>query len=112
MRNLSLQKLSHLEPFDLSVSHFYIQCARTQRIPSITFPDCKLLIDYLTRKISSSDSIEFILLPQNDAIHHSKSLPPSIPPATVTTSATTTTITRLWILGFSLKLRHRWTTCL
>ncbi|KAM0985237.1 hypothetical protein ACFX13_012760 [Malus domestica] len=50
----------------------YIQCARTQGIPSVTFPDRKPLLDYLTGKISSSDSIEFILPPQNDAIHHPK----------------------------------------
>ncbi|KAB2628375.1 parafibromin [Pyrus ussuriensis x Pyrus communis] len=28
--------------------------------------------DYLTEKISSPDSIEFLLLPQNDAFHYSK----------------------------------------
>lgn len=42
----------------------YIQNARTQGIPSVTFPDRKPLLDYLTGKISTSDSIEFVL-PQN-----------------------------------------------
>ncbi|KAL5541536.1 hypothetical protein UlMin_009246 [Ulmus minor] len=42
----------------------YIQNARNQGIPSVTFPDRKPLIDYLTGKVSTSDSIEF-LVPQN-----------------------------------------------
>ncbi|XP_050371927.1 protein CDC73 homolog [Argentina anserina] len=42
----------------------YIQNARTLGIPSVTFPDRKPLLDYLSGRISSSDSIEFVL-PQN-----------------------------------------------
>ncbi|KAM5552276.1 hypothetical protein ABKV19_026912 [Rosa sericea] len=42
----------------------YIQNARTQGIPTVTFPDRKPLLDYLTGKISTTDSIEFVL-PQN-----------------------------------------------
>ncbi|KAM2593123.1 hypothetical protein TB1_042321 [Malus domestica] len=41
-------------------------------IPSVIFLDRKPLIDYLTRKISSSDSIKFTLPPQNGVIHHPK----------------------------------------
>ncbi|KAE8650352.1 protein CDC73 homolog [Cucumis sativus] len=42
----------------------YLQNARTQGITSVTFPDRKPLLDYLTGKVSSSDAIEF-LVPQN-----------------------------------------------
>ncbi|RXH73476.1 hypothetical protein DVH24_016298 [Malus domestica] len=35
--------------------------------------------DYLTEKISSPDSIEFLLLPQNDAFHYSK-IPSALDP--------------------------------
>ncbi|CAH9099628.1 unnamed protein product [Cuscuta europaea] len=38
----------------------YIQHARSNRIHPVTLPDRKPLVDYLTGKISSSDSIEFI----------------------------------------------------
>nr|GMD83754.1 protein CDC73 homolog [Ipomoea batatas] len=38
----------------------YIQQARSNRIHPVTLPDRKPLLDYLTGKISSSDSIEFI----------------------------------------------------
>ncbi|XP_009345873.2 LOW QUALITY PROTEIN: protein CDC73 homolog [Pyrus x bretschneideri] len=73
----------------------YIQCARTQGIPSVTFPDRKPLLDYLTGKISSSDSIEFLLPPQNDAVTSPKSLPPLIPPA-ATTAITTASDSRVF----------------
>ncbi|KAF3457112.1 hypothetical protein FNV43_RR01769 [Rhamnella rubrinervis] len=42
----------------------YLQNARTQGIPLVTFTDRKPLLDYLTGKVSTSDSIEF-LVPQN-----------------------------------------------
>lgn len=42
----------------------YIQNARTLGFPLVTFIDRKPLIDYLTGKVSTSDSIEF-LVPQN-----------------------------------------------
>uniref|UniRef100_A0A803Q1A8 PHP n=1 Tax=Cannabis sativa TaxID=3483 RepID=A0A803Q1A8_CANSA len=42
----------------------YIQHARTQGVQTVTFPDRKPLLDYLTGKVSTSDSIEF-LVPQN-----------------------------------------------
>ncbi|TQE07348.1 hypothetical protein C1H46_007001 [Malus baccata] len=35
--------------------------------------------DYLTENISSPDSIEFVLLPQNDAFHYSK-IPSTLDP--------------------------------
>lgn len=37
----------------------YIQNAKRLRIPAVTLPDRKTLLDYLTGKISSSDQIEF-----------------------------------------------------
>ncbi|KAF5752260.1 parafibromin [Tripterygium wilfordii] len=42
----------------------YIQNARANRVPTVTLPDRKPLLDYLTGKVSSSDAIEFPL-PQN-----------------------------------------------
>lgn len=42
----------------------YFQNTRIQGVPSVTFPDRKPLLDYLTGKVSTSDSIEF-LVPQN-----------------------------------------------
>ncbi|XP_024021227.1 protein CDC73 homolog isoform X2 [Morus notabilis] len=42
----------------------YLQNARTQGFPAVTFIDRKPLLDYLTGKVSTSDSIEF-LVPQN-----------------------------------------------
>ncbi|XP_004297112.1 PREDICTED: parafibromin [Fragaria vesca subsp. vesca] len=45
----------------------YLINARAQMIPCVTFPDRKPLLDYLTGKISSSDSIEFVL-PQNPKV--------------------------------------------
>ncbi|CAN6581015.1 unnamed protein product [Malus baccata var. baccata] len=55
-------------------------------------------MDYLTEKISSPDSIEFLLPPQNDAFHYSKIPRYSMPPAATTTSATAMAITHLQIL--------------
>ncbi|KAM3233544.1 protein CDC73 [Capsicum annuum] len=46
----------------------YIQQSRSLRIPAVTLPDRKPLLDYLTGKTASSDSIEFVKFPQhNDA---------------------------------------------
>ncbi|CAN4097665.1 unnamed protein product [Withania somnifera] len=46
----------------------YIQQSRSLRIPAVTLPDRKPLLDYLTGKTASSDSIEFLKFPQpNDA---------------------------------------------
>ncbi|KAA8548656.1 hypothetical protein F0562_000340 [Nyssa sinensis] len=42
----------------------YIQNARTQKIPVVTLPDRKPLLDYLQGKVSSTDAIEFVA-PQN-----------------------------------------------
>uniref|UniRef100_A0A5B6ZC17 Putative RNA polymerase II accessory factor n=1 Tax=Davidia involucrata TaxID=16924 RepID=A0A5B6ZC17_DAVIN len=42
----------------------YIQNTRTQKIPVVTLPDRKPLLDYLQGKISSTDAIEFVA-PQN-----------------------------------------------
>lgn len=42
----------------------YFQNARTHGIPAVTFIDRKPVLDYLTGKVSTSDSIEF-LVPQN-----------------------------------------------
>lgn len=36
----------------------YIQNARTQRIPAVTLPDRKILLDYLQGRVSSTDAIE------------------------------------------------------
>lgn len=38
----------------------YLQSARLHRLPAVTLPDRKPLLDYLTGKISTSDAIEFI----------------------------------------------------
>ncbi|KAF8392381.1 hypothetical protein HHK36_022723 [Tetracentron sinense] len=45
----------------------YIQNARTQKIPTVTLPDRKSLLEYLQGKISSNDAIEFVV-PQNPRI--------------------------------------------
>ncbi|XP_016464109.1 protein CDC73 homolog [Nicotiana tabacum] len=42
----------------------YIQQSRSLRIPAVTLPDRKPLLDYLTGKTASSDSIEFLKFPQ------------------------------------------------
>ncbi|KAK9288783.1 hypothetical protein L1049_017247 [Liquidambar formosana] len=42
----------------------YLQNARTHRIPTVTLPDRKPLLEYLQGKVSSNDAIEF-LVPQN-----------------------------------------------
>ncbi|KAK6913956.1 Cell division control protein 73, C-terminal [Dillenia turbinata] len=39
----------------------YLQNARTHRIPTVTLPDRKPLLDYLHGKISSTDAIEFLV---------------------------------------------------
>ncbi|KAL3505944.1 hypothetical protein ACH5RR_031326 [Cinchona calisaya] len=40
----------------------YLQNANANRIPAVTLPDRKALLDYLTGKISSSDSIDFTMI--------------------------------------------------
>ncbi|XP_043724301.1 protein CDC73 homolog [Telopea speciosissima] len=42
----------------------YLQNARTQKIPAVTLPDRKPLLEYLQGKVSSNDAIEFVV-PQN-----------------------------------------------
>ncbi|KAF5177210.1 Cdc73-like protein [Thalictrum thalictroides] len=42
----------------------YLQNARIQKIPSVTLPDRKPLLEYLQGKVSSNDAIEFVV-PQN-----------------------------------------------
>lgn len=42
----------------------YLQSARTQRIPAVTLPDRKPLLEYLQGKVASTDAIEFVV-PQN-----------------------------------------------
>ncbi|CBI26279.3 unnamed protein product, partial [Vitis vinifera] len=37
----------------------YLQSARTQRIPAVTLPDRKPLLEYLQGKVASTDAIEF-----------------------------------------------------
>lgn len=55
----------------------YLQNARTHRIPTVTLPDRKPLLDYLQGKVLSSDAIEF-LVPQNPK----QQLPPEpLPPS-------------------------------
>ncbi|KAK4718597.1 hypothetical protein R3W88_016935 [Solanum pinnatisectum] len=44
----------------------YIQQSRSLRIPAVTLPDRKPLLDYLTGKTASSDSIEFLKFPQSN----------------------------------------------
>ncbi|KAJ8563562.1 hypothetical protein K7X08_032014 [Anisodus acutangulus] len=44
----------------------YIQQSRSLRIPAVTLPDRKPLLDYLTGKTASSDSIEFLKFPQHN----------------------------------------------
>eukprot|EP00262_Sarcandra_glabra_P004404 TRINITY_DN1538_c0_g1_i1.p1 TRINITY_DN1538_c0_g1~~TRINITY_DN1538_c0_g1_i1.p1 ORF type:complete len:450 (-),score=42.84 TRINITY_DN1538_c0_g1_i1:172-1422(-) len=45
----------------------YLQTCRTRKIPSVTLPDRKPLLEYLQGKVSSNDAIEF-LAPQNPRI--------------------------------------------
>lgn len=42
----------------------YLQNARTQRIPTVTLPDRKPLLEYLQGKVASNDAIE-LFVPQN-----------------------------------------------
>ncbi|XP_042517493.1 protein CDC73 homolog [Macadamia integrifolia] len=42
----------------------YLQNARTQKIPAVTLPDRKPLLEYLQGKVASNDAIEFVV-PQN-----------------------------------------------
>lgn len=44
----------------------YIQQCRSLRIPAVTLPDRKPLLDYLTGKTASSDSIEFLKFAQSN----------------------------------------------
>ncbi|XP_068650573.1 protein CDC73 homolog [Aristolochia californica] len=41
----------------------YLQATRARKIPAVTLPDRKPLLDYLLGRIASSDSIETLLLP-------------------------------------------------
>ncbi|OVA15516.1 RNA polymerase II accessory factor [Macleaya cordata] len=45
----------------------YLQNSRIQKIPSVTLPDRKPLLEYLQGKVSSNDAIEFVV-PQNPKI--------------------------------------------
>ncbi|KAF6138149.1 hypothetical protein GIB67_033563 [Kingdonia uniflora] len=45
----------------------YLQNARTQKIPSVTLPDRKPLLEYLQGRVSSNDAIESIV-PQNSKV--------------------------------------------
>lgn len=38
----------------------YLQSARPRRVPAVTLPDRKPILDYLTGKVASSDAIEFL----------------------------------------------------
>ncbi|GAV89949.1 CDC73 domain-containing protein [Cephalotus follicularis] len=44
----------------------YMRSSLTNKVPSVTLPDRKPLLDYLTGKISSSDSIVFLPNPTHD----------------------------------------------
>ncbi|XP_010256106.1 PREDICTED: protein CDC73 homolog [Nelumbo nucifera] len=51
----------------------YLQNSRTQKIPAVTLPDRKPLLEYLQGKVSSNDAIEFVVL-QNPKISDALSI--------------------------------------
>ncbi|CAL9147941.1 protein CDC73 homolog [Musa acuminata AAA Group] len=57
----------------------YLQSARQYRLPTVTFPDRKPLLDYLLGRIASSDAVSFLPPPPSATVEEYRPDDPSLP---------------------------------